>query len=134
MSTTDIISTIVTFIGVFSFAALFTILYKSYVTSQIAEIKSGKRDIEIIDEVIYERQKHVQNRRKVTGLIRTVAFYLIIVTIVPLFIFSMVNKIMGNVLMIGDKSVMVVASGSMGYKNESNTYLFTNKSNSSVFL
>lgn len=129
MSTTDIISTIVTFIGVFSFAALFTILYKSYVTSQIAEIKSGKRDIEIIDEVIYERQKHVQNRRKVTGLIRTVAFYLIIVTIVPLFIFSMVNKIMGNVLMIGDKSVMVVASGSMGYKNESNTYLFTNKLN-----
>ena len=54
MTSTDIISTVVTFIGVFSFATLFTILYKSYASSQIAEIKSGKRDIEIIDEVIYE--------------------------------------------------------------------------------
>ena len=56
MTSTDIISTVVTFIGVFSFATLFTILYKSYASSQIAEIKSGKRDIEIIGEVIYDRQ------------------------------------------------------------------------------
>ena len=31
---------------------------------------------------------------------------------------------MGNVMMIGDKAVMVVATGSMGYKNEANDYLF----------
>ena len=125
MTSRDIISTIVTFIGVFSFATLFTILYKSYASSQIAEIKSGKRDIEIIDEVIYERQKHVQNRRKVTALIRTVAFYLIIVIIVPIFTFSLINRISGNRMMIGGNTVMVVATGSMGYKNEANDYLFT---------
>lgn len=124
MTSRDIISIIVTFIGVFSFATLFTILYKSYASSQIAEIKSGKRDIEIIDEVIYERQKHVQNRRKVTALIRTVAFYLIIVTIIPIFTFSLINKFTGNKMMIGGNTVMVVASGSMGYKNEANDYLF----------
>jgi len=124
MTSTDIISTVVTFIGVFSFATLFTILYKSYASSQIAEIKSGKRDIEIIDEVIYERQQHVQNRRKVIGLIRTIAFYVIIIIVLPIFVFSLVNKVMGNVMMIGDKAVMVVATGSMGYKNEANDYLF----------
>lgn len=129
MTSTDIISTVVTFIGVFSFATLFTILYKSYASSQIAEIKSGKRDIEIIDEVIYERQQHVQNRRKVIGLIRTIAFYVIIIIVLPIFVFSLVNKVMGNVMMIGDKAVMVVATGSMGYKNEANDYLFNRSLN-----
>ncbi len=45
MTTTEIISLIVTFVGVFSFAAIFTILYKSYATAQIGEIKTGKKDI-----------------------------------------------------------------------------------------
>ena len=125
MASKDIISIIVTFIGVFSFATLFTILYSSYASSQIAEIKSGKRDVEIIDEVIYERQQHVQNRRKVIGLFRTIAFYLVLITIIPVFIFSLINKFSGNEMMIGDKTIMVVASGSMSYKNEANTYLFT---------
>lgn len=129
MTSTDIISTVVTFIGVFSFATLFTILYKSYASSQIAEIKSGKRDIEIIDEVIYERQQHVKNRRKVIGLIRTIAFYVIIIIIIPIFVFSLINKVMGNVMMIGNKAVMVVATGSMGYKNEANDYLFNRNLN-----
>lgn len=129
MTSTDIISTVVTFIGVFSFATLFTILYKSYASSQIAEIKSGKRDIEIIDEVIYDRQSHVQQRRKVIGLIRTIAFYLVIIIIIPIFAFSLVNKVMGNVMMIGDKAVMVVATGSMSYKNEANSYLFNRNLN-----
>ncbi len=125
MTSKDIISIIVTFIGVFSFATLFTILYRSYASSQIAEIKSGKRDVEIIDEVIYERQQHVQNRRKVIGLIRTIAFYLVLVTIIPIFIFSLINKFSGNQMMLGDRTIMVVASGSMSNKNEANTYLFT---------
>lgn len=125
MTSKDIISIVVTFIGVFSFATLFTILYGSYASSQIAEIKSGKRDVEIIDEVIYERQQHVQNRRKVIGLIRTIAFYFVLITIIPVFIFSLINKFSGNKMMIGDRTIMVVASGSMSYKNEANTYLFT---------
>ena len=132
MTSTDIISTVVTFIGVFSFATLFTILYKSYASSQIAEIKSGKRDIEIIDEVIYDRQSHVQQRRKVIGLIRTIAFYLVIIIIVPIFAFSLVNKVMGNVMMIGNKAVMVIPTDSMSYKNEANSYLFNRNLNNQI--
>lgn len=64
MSPSEILSIIVTVIGVFSFATIFTILYKSYANSQIAELNSGKKDIELIDEVIYEKQEKVRRRRK----------------------------------------------------------------------
>lgn len=129
MTSTEIISLIVTVIGVFSFAAIFTILYKSYATSQIAELRSGKKDIELIDEVIYERQTKVKRRRKITKIVRTIVFYAIMILLVPLFIFSLVNRIQKNVTMIGNKTMMVVASGSMSMKNVANDYLITNNLN-----
>ena len=132
MSSAEIISLIVTIIGVFSFATIFTILYKSYATSQIAEIKSGKKDIEIIDEVIYERQEHIKRRRKINSVIRNVIFYLTLVIIIPLFIFSLINRFQHNVTMIGNKTIMVVASGSMSEKNKANSYLITNDTNSKL--
>ena len=125
MTTTEIISLIVTFIGVFSFAAIFTILYKSYGTSQIGEIKTGKKDIEIIDELVYENQQKVKTRRKVIRIFKNVIFCLLLVIIVPLFVFSLINRFSSNVTMIGNKTIMVVASGSMSKQNEENTYLFT---------
>lgn len=110
MSPSEILSIIVTVIGVFSFATIFTILYKSYANSQIAELNSGKKDIELIDEVIYEKQEKVRRRRKITGTIRTVVFYAIMVVLIPLFIFSLINRFQNNVTMIGNRTVMVVAS------------------------
>lgn len=124
MSPSEILSIIVTVIGVFSFATIFTILYKSYANSQIAELNSGKKDIELIDEVIYEKQEKVRRHRKITGTIRTVVFYAIMVVLIPLFIFSLINRFQNNVTMIGNRTVMVVASNSMSYKNEANSYLF----------
>ncbi len=132
MTSTEIISLIVTVIGVFSFAAIFTILYKSYATSQIAELRSGKKDIELIDEVIYERQTKVKRRRKVMKTIRTIVFYIIMIILVPLFIFSLVNRVQKNVTMIGNKTMMVVASGSMSMKNEANDYLITKNLNNQL--
>lgn len=129
MTSTEIISLIVTVIGVGSFATIFTILYKSYATSQIAELRSGKKDIELIDEVIYEQQTKIKRRRKVMKTIRTIVFYTIMVILVPLFIFSLVNRIQKKVTMMGNKTMMVVASGSMSVKNEANTYLVTNHLN-----
>ena len=134
MTSTEIISLIVTFIGVFSFAAIFTILYKSYATSQIAELRSGKKDIELIDEVIYERQTKVKRRRKVMKTIGTIVFYIIMIILVPLFIFSLVNRVQKNVTMIGNKTMMVVASGSMSMKNEANDYLITKNLNNQLIL
>lgn len=62
MDKIEILALVVTSIGVVSFAAIFTILYMSYAKSSIAEIKSGKRDIELLDEVIYEQQSQTHAR------------------------------------------------------------------------
>lgn len=129
MSSSEIISLTVTLIGVFSFAALFTILYRTYAISQINEIVQGKRDIEIIDEVIYEKQIAVRRRRKIFKVVKTILYYLCLLIVVPLFLLSVVSKIQDNTLMIGNKAMMVVASPSMSYKNESNDYLVTNNLN-----
>lgn len=126
MTSIEIISIVVTFIGVFSFSAIFTILYKSYATSQIAELRSGKKDIEIIDEVIYERQTKTKRRRKIGKIIKNVIFYSILAILIPLFAFSLINRFMNNRMMIGGKSVIVVASGSMSEKHKDNTYLVNN--------
>lgn len=132
MSSVEIISLIVTVIGVFSFATIFTILYKSYTTSQIEEIKSGKKDIELIDEVIYERQADVKKRRKVFRIVRSILFYLVLIIVIPIFIFSLVNRFQNNVTMLGNKTLMVVASGSMSEKHEKNSYLINNDSDSKL--
>ncbi|MGM9900318.1 MAG: hypothetical protein ACI32E_07065 [Bacilli bacterium] len=126
MTSIEIISLIVTFIGVFSFATIFTILYKSYATSQIAELRSGKKDIELIDEVIYERQAKTKRRRKIGKIIKNIVFYTILAILVPLFIFSIINRFTNNRMMIGNRSLMVVASGSMSEKHADNGYLVTN--------
>lgn len=129
MTATEIISLVVTVIGVFSFAAIFTILYGSYTTSQIAELRTGKRDVELINEVIYERQENIARRRKITKIIKNIAFYMVMLILVPLFLFSIANRFMNNKIMLGDKTIMVVASGSMSEKHSSASYLETNNLN-----
>ncbi|MCI5745784.1 MAG: signal peptidase I [Erysipelotrichaceae bacterium] len=129
MTSTEIISIIVTFIGVVSFATVFTILYQSYANSSIVEIKSGKRDIELIDEVIYEKQEKTKRKRKRNRLIKNIIFYVIMIIIIPIFIFSIINKFTGGTAMIGNHSIMAVASGSMSEKNKANDYLVTNNLN-----
>lgn len=119
MDKVEILALVVTAIGVASFAAIFTILYMSFAKSTIAEVNSGKRDIELLDEVIYEQQTKVKKRREITGTIKSVIFFTFIGVITPLFVFSIVNKIQGNVTMLGDRSLMIVASGSMSKVHES---------------
>ncbi len=126
MTLVEFISLVITFIGVFSFAALFTILYNTYANSQINEIKSGKRDIEIIDEVIYERQTKIINKRKRNKIIKTISYYLALLIIVPLFVLALISKINNDVLMINNRSIMVVASNSMSEINKQNNYLKEN--------
>ena len=129
MKSTEIISLIVTFIGIFSFATIFTILYGNYASMSIKELKSGNRDIELIDEVVYERQEKVKRRNEIVGTIKNVFFYLTLFIVVPVFIFSLISRFTNNSIMIGDRTVMVVASGSMSYKAETNDYLVTNNLN-----
>ena len=126
MTATEIISLIVTLIGIISFSSIFTILYGNYASMTMNEIRSGKKDIELIDEIIYQNRENVIKRRKVWGYIKSVAFYLSMALIVPIFIFSAISKFTNNPFVVGNKAIMVVASGSMSEKNNVNDYLVTN--------
>lgn len=129
MTKTEVLALVVTVIGVVSFAAIFTILYMSFAKSTISEIKSGKRDIDLLDEVIYEQQTRVKRKKEITGTIKSVIFFTFIAFVTPLFIFSIINKIQGNITMLGDRSLMIVASGSMSEKHESDLVFLQNYDN-----
>lgn len=122
MTQLDIIALIVVCIGVASFATVITVLYRNYVRSNIQAISNGKRDIELIDEMIYETDIVVKRRRKGWNIAKSVMFYSFLAIAIPLFGLAMWNRISGNI-MIGDNAVMVVASGSMSEKHETATYL-----------
>ena len=131
MNSVEIISIVVTTIGVVCFALVFTLLFHSNAETTIEAINEGKKDKEIIEETIQQLKDKTKKSKKAFGFIKSVVFYVLLVFLIPVFIFSIVNKLQGNTTMIGENSVMVVASGSMSEKNPANSYLF-DSSNSKV--
>ena len=125
MTSLEIISLVVTAMGVCSFSAIFTILYRNYAAASIKEIVTGKTDIDLIDEYIYNSQKNIVRRREIVSKVKSIAFYTLIALLIPVFIFAMISKFNNSVVMFGGRSLMVVASGSMSERNEANTYLDT---------
>ncbi len=125
MTQIEIVGLVITLIGVGCFSLIFTILYRSSTYSEIADIKSGKKDIELIDQAIYQNLSHVKVRNKTIKTIKSIVFYGLMAFIIPFIIFSIVNNIQGNITMIGDNGVLVVASGSMSKKHKDNEYLNT---------
>lgn len=125
MTQIEIVGLVITLIGVGCFSLIFTILYRSSTNSEIADIKSGKKDIELIDQAIYQNLSHVKVRNKTIKTIKSIVFYGLMAFIIPFIIFSIVNNIQGNITMIGDNGVLVVASGSMSKKHKDNEYLNT---------
>ena len=129
MTTIEVISLIVTSIGVISFAIVFTVLYSTYTSTSVDDITTGKKDIEVLEEHFYEQQPKVQKRRKVSGFFKSLGFYLSMLIFIPAFVFSLVNRFQGNTTMINNKGIMVVSSPSMSKKHSSNDYLITNELN-----
>lgn len=126
MSNLEIVGIIVSIFGVGCFATVFTILYVTYSNSLVSEYKSGKRDIELIDESIYDNLNKVKKRREFIQAIKSGGFYGLMIIMIPFFAISLVNKFTGNVTMIGDRGLIVVATGSMSEKNPANQYIITN--------
>lgn len=125
MSTTDLIALIVTVIGVASFAAVVTILFRHYVFSAIKEVKNGERDIELVDLMVYESDEKVIRKQRAASIGKTAVYYAFLAVLIPLFGLSLYSRIKNNVTQFGNNAVLVVASGSMSVKQESNDYLFT---------
>ncbi len=125
MTSFEIIAAVTTSLGVATFAAIFTILYRSYVKASVKELATGKRDIELMDEYIYSSQESVKIRRRIWGIVKAVLFYGILALLIPVIALSIFAKLNGDVIMLGDRTLMVVASGSMSQRHEANTYLDT---------
>ena len=129
MTTTEIITLIVTIIGIASFATVVTILFRTYIRSAMKEVSLGQRDIEIVDLMIYEKDPKVIKSKKAIEAGKSAVFYAFLAVLIPLFGLSLYSRIKNNVTKIGNNYVLVVASGSMSYKNETNTYLANNNLN-----
>lgn len=123
MTQVEIIALIVTFVGVISFATIITLLYHSYISSSIKDIKLGKQDADLIDEVIKDGSEQRQKRKKVMTIVKNSLFCVFLAIIIPVFALAIISKVNGNMMMIGGNSIIVVASGSMSTKHPSNDYL-----------
>lgn len=129
MDKIEIIGFIVTILAVGCFSIVFVILYSTYAKSEIGDIKSGKRDIAIINQDIYDNLSHVKSRRRIMKTIKSIAFYGLMLFIMGIFTLSLVNKFNNDITMFGDRGVIAVASGSMSTKHKENTYLVTENLN-----
>lgn len=123
MQQSELISIVVTFFGLLCFAGVFTLLYFSYKKSTVAQIETGKRDIDLIDAAIKEKDPKVTRRRKAFAVVRTVLFAVFLAVIIPVLILSVIGKITKGPVF--EKGILVVASASMSQRNPANTYLET---------
>lgn len=123
MNNLEIISLVVTIICLLSFCSVFTVLFKHYYDSLITRVKEGKEDIQIAEyaKEISKQEKSKKKRiLKITGKVISYVFFGIIIAF---FGVSLYSRFSNNPISIGNNSLVVIASGSMSEKNESNTYL-----------
>ena len=123
MTSLEIIALIVTGVGVVCFAVIFTILYRSYAASSVAEIESGQRDVDLIEETILQNVKNSKKSKRVYDRVKRVLSFVAIVFLLFFLVFSIISKIQNGVIMIMDRGVIAVATGSMSEKHQDNTYL-----------
>lgn len=123
MNPVDLIAPIVTGVGVASFAAIFTIMYRTYANSAVADYKSGQCDVELIGETILENIERSRTVKRVLGTIKKVLLGIVLGILIPALLMSVYSKVADGIAMVGGRGVIAVASGSMSEKNAANPYL-----------
>lgn len=123
MNVFELISLVVTAVGVLSFSTIFTILYRGYANSAVAELDSGKCDVELIEETILTNIKNSKRYRRILKRVKQILLGALIVLLIPFLALSVYSKVVNGVAMINGHGVIAVASGSMSFKNEENPYL-----------
>ena len=129
MSKMEIIALVVTIISLLCFCIVFTILFSHYCKASSEEVLSGKKDIELLDSEFLEKKKKKKesNTRKI---VKKVVSYVVLSVLILFLGLSIYSKANNDVMLLGNSALLTVASGSMSYKNEENTYLdFNNLDN-----
>ena len=120
--TMELMSTVATAAGVVSFAAVFTLLYRSYAKSACGEVTSGARDVEMIESYVRDNQPKQRLQKKLGSIAKKICFYALMACLIPILAISVVQRASGDEVVIGDRTLMVVASGSMSECHWSNEY------------
>jgi len=129
MKPVEIISLVVTILCVVSFSVVFTILFRKYYLHNIQDIKAGKEDIELLDNAIIEEKAKKSKKRKVRRIVGKVASYFLLAGVAFMFGVSLYGRFTHNTMLLGNQSLVVIASGSMSQRNDANKYLDENKLN-----
>lgn len=123
------ISLIVTVVCVLSFSIVFTILFRNYYLNQIDSIKRGKDDLAIIENAIYESQQNKKKSSKALSITGKVISYVLLGGVAVGFTFSLITRLTDNTIVLGNTSMIVIATGSMAEKNPRNEYIVTENLN-----
>ena len=123
MTNEEILTLVVTSLCVVSLSIVFTLFYVHYYKNSIKTIDEGRKDIEIIDDNIDEQLKAKSKKHKIFVIVIKTISYLFSALVFAVFVLSVINRISGGSIVVGNSTVLVVETGSMSYKNEVNTYL-----------
>lgn len=123
MNSLEIIALLVSAVGVVGFATIITLLYRSYAASLVAELESGQKDVELIEDTILENIAKGNKWHKIAAVTKQVLSCVALALLIPFLILSVVSKLKNGVVMLFDKGVIAVVSGSMSEKHSDNTYL-----------
>ena len=108
-----------------SFAVIFTVLYRSYTSSAVAEYESGVCDVELIEDTIRSNFRDTKPFRRILRRVKQILVGVLIAILIPFLFLAVWSKVSNGVAMIGGYGTLAVASGSMSVKNEANQYLVT---------
>ena len=123
MKPIEIISLVVTALCVISFSIVFTVLFRRYYLHNIADVKAGKEDIELLDNAVAEEKAKKNKNRKIRKFVFKILGWVFLGAVALFFGVAMYGRFTNNTMLMGNRSLIVIASGSMSKRNEANTYL-----------
>lgn len=122
MSSLDIIALVVTVLALAAFSAVFTLLFGSYSKSVVQNYNDGKNDAELIASFVNDKLNNKNVKKQRWAVVKRVVGSVIAAFVCIFFVLAVINKISGNSVVLGNKMLMVVASGSMSEKHPNNQY------------
>lgn len=122
MSSLDIIALVVTVLALAGFSAVFTLLFGAYSKSVVQNYNDGKNDTELITSFVNDKLNNKNVKKQRWTVVKRVVGSVIAAFVCIFFVLAVINKISGNSVVLGNKMLMVVASGSMSEKHPNNRY------------
>lgn len=122
MSSLDIIALVVTVLALAGFSAVFTLLFGAYSKSVVQNYNDGKNDTELITSFVNDKLNNKNVKKRRWAVVKRVVGSVIAAFVCIFFVLAVINKISGNSVVLGNKMLMVVASGSMSEKHPNNRY------------